>query len=122
MSTRSNVVYSGKQHREILLSLDDELVKEKLRKLSSASSNGVLSPSVDPRSPMPIQARSRSYNSLASSVRSSQNENHFKQSNLSPGPRRDLAVDVSLTLFCGFFLCVQCTSTYIPKTISKILF
>ena len=98
MSTRSNVVYSGKQHREILLSLDDELVKEKLRKLSSASSNGVLSPSVDPRSP--IHARSRSYNSLASSVRSSQNENHFKQSNLSPGPRRDLAVDVSLTVFC----------------------
>ena len=96
------MVYSGKQHHEILLSLDDELVKEKLRKLSSASSNGVLSP-VDPRSPMPNHARSRSYNSLASSVRSSQNENHFKQSNLSPGPRRDLAVDVSLTLFCGFF-------------------
>ena len=36
--------YSGKQHHEILLSLDDELVKEKLRKLSSASSNGALSP------------------------------------------------------------------------------
>ena len=105
MSTRSrsksNVVYSGKQHQEILLSLDDELVKEKLRKLSSTSSNGALSP-VDPRSPMPNRTRSRSYNSLASSISpgSSQNENHIKQSNLSPGLRRELAVDVSLTVFC----------------------
>ena len=161
--------YSGKQHHEILLSLDDELVKEKLRKLSSASSNGALSPVhselqfwkkrqfkqdknafcesfkeeniskvqkliychfkkwgkihfctirkfknivkeiiikscicymhisgavVDPRSPMPNHARSRSYNSLTSSVRSSQNENHLSPGMRSP-VRRDLAVDVS---------------------------
>ena len=49
---------------------------------------------VDPRSPMPNHARSRSYNSLTSSVRSSQNENHLSPGMRSP-VRRDLAVDVS---------------------------